>query len=117
MNFAITELFDIGFFHIAFDLSNSPMTIAFWVCIIIGAIIGLITFNKYKKASSRLIPFIILLLLLFIFEIICQIITGWDLFLYLLIYGALLLLLAGALLSFLILLLTKKLNRREKETN
>jgi len=73
-----------------------------WVSLLLGVGIQLLILKKAKKKSSRWAFVVVLAILLIAAECACQIIIGWDLIVYLILYGAVLLMLVGAGLCTLI---------------
>lgn len=98
------------FFHTLFNFASPVVSVIAWVSPLLGITIQMIALAKAKRKWARWLFVGILAVILIAAECACQIITGWDLILYLVIYGAVLLMLVGAGLGALIFIVR---NRRK----
>ena len=95
---AIIQAWEIGCFHIIFSIPDQWLTIVCWLMLPAGCGIQLLLDRSHRRwVRCSLITALLLCLLLL--EVCCQIITGWDLILYIVSYFLCLLLLIGALLA------------------
>jgi len=102
MKLAIEKAWEIGFFHTLINFNSPVVSVIAWVSLLLGVGIQLLILKKAKKKSSRWAFVVVLAILLIAAECACQIIIGWDLIVYLILYGAVLLMLVGAGLCTLI---------------
>ena len=110
MQFALMMGIEMGAHELPFHLDN-PLGIVFWIALLLGAGVQTILSRKVTCRLLRAVWMLFLLLCMLVCEIACQVITGWDLLLPVLLYFYLLTMLAGALLCVLFCRL-----RQRKET-
>lgn len=96
MELAFEKAWEIGFFHTLINFNSPVVSAIAWASLLLGVGIQLLILKKAKKKASRWAFMVILSVLLVAAECACQIIIGWDLMLYLILYGAVLLMLVGA---------------------
>lgn len=102
MNLGIKELWDIGFFHFLLNWTNGYISMVIWVCVLIGAGIQYLLIKKCKSKTARLSLVIIAALAALACEFICQVVTGWNLFGWLIIYGLVIAILLGSIIVWVI---------------
>ena len=95
---AIVKGFEMGT-HMVPITFESPLCWIFWACLLLG--FG-VQYLLRRKRSLQLVWPALLLAALVGFEIACQIITGWDLILWVLLHFYLLTMLIGTLLGMLL---------------
>jgi len=103
----IFEALEVGLLHVPFHPDNPFLFCLFWLCFFIGIIVQIVLFQHCKGFGKW--GFIIFSAIgFFCCEIACQIITGWDLILWLVLWFLFLTFLVGAGLCTLIYHLLKK---------
>lgn len=103
---AIVKAVEVGM-HMVPVAFDSPLCPIFWGCQLAGVIIQLVLLKKGKRRGRRWAFTAVLLIGLLACEIACQVITGWDLILPLVLYFCLLTMLVGAGLCTLVFYLRK----------
>lgn len=111
MQLALMQGIEIGTHTLPFHLGN-PLGILFWVAVLLGAGIQTVLNRRGKCRLTRAAWLIFLLAALLACEIACQIVTGWELLLPVMLYFYLLAMLLGALLC----LLARRLRQNRAET-
>ena len=96
MELAFEKAWEIGFFHTLINFNSPVVSAIAWASLLLGAGTQLLILKKAKKKAIRWAFMVILAVLLVAAECACQIIIGWDLMLYLILYGAVLLMFVGA---------------------
>ena len=95
MELALLQGFEIGTHAIPFHL-DSPLCLVFWLTFLQGAAIAFFLQGTGRRKTARRIVYGLVLTLLLACEIACQVVTGWDLLVPVLLYFYLLALLLGA---------------------
>jgi len=95
---AIVKGFEMGTHMVPFTL-ESPLCWIFWACLLLG--VGIQTLLQ-RKRSLRFLWIALLAVGIIACEIACQIITGWDLILWVILHFYLLTMLMGTLLGMLL---------------
>lgn len=90
------EVWEIGLFQSPIAVSNPFLCIAFWICLLLGVGIELLLCWRCRQRSMRWLLIVIGFVGLTGSELACQIITGWDRLVWLLLYFYCLTLLVGA---------------------
>lgn len=104
----IFEAMEVGLFHIPFHPLDNPFLFGlFWLCFSIGIIVQVILF-QHCKGNGRWGFILFSLMGLFFCEIACQVITGWDMLLWLLFWFLFLVFVIGAGICCLFHFLCKK---------
>lgn len=107
MRLMIIEAIETGMLQVPFYPDNPYLFYPFWGCFLMAIIIQYLLFKKCKHAGRW--GFIILSLFgIFCCEIAYQIITGWDLILWMILWFLCLTFLIGAALCTLVYILKKK---------
>ena len=107
MRLTIFEAIESGLLQVPFSPDNPYLFFPFWGCLLLAMGIQHLLFRKCKGHGRW--GFIIFSLIGFLFcEIACQIITGWDLILWLILWFLFLTFLLGAGISTLVYKLKKK---------
>lgn len=107
MQLAIMQLWEAGFFMIPFSPGEPLLFGAFWAVLLIGFLIQLLLLKKCRS-WGRWSFAAVCAIGLAAGEVLCQIITGWDLLAAMLLYALFLTLLFGCGISFLWQHLRKK---------
>lgn len=111
MQLALMQGIEMGVHELPFHLDD-PLGILFWLAVLLGLGIQTVLNRRAKHRLTRMVWMLFLLLGLLACEAACQIVTGWELLLPVVLYFYLLAMLAGALLCLLIRRLRQK--RAEK---
>ena len=98
---AILKAIEIGM-HTAPIVFDSPLCPIFWGCLLAGSLLQLILLKKAKRRGGRWGFAAALVIGLLVCEIGCQMITGWDLLIPIVLYFYLLTMLTGAALCALV---------------
>ncbi|MBQ7757863.1 hypothetical protein [Anaerotignum sp.] len=107
MRLTIFEAMEVGLFQVPFHPDNPYLFFAFWLCFALAVGIQLLLFKKCKGQGRWF--FLLLSLCGFLLcEVACQLITGWDLLAWLLLWFLCLTFLLGAGLCTLLRFLLKK---------
>lgn len=104
------EMFEIGMFHAFFSTEAWQITIPLWICVIAGFAIQYILLKKVKSYFKWAFAFILTIAVITL-EGLSHIITGWDLFGLLIIYGGVFALFIGVILSIIIYFIKNKGSR------
>lgn len=104
------EMFSIGMFHAFFSTEAWQITIPLWICVITGFVIQYILLKKVKSYLKWAFAFILVIAVITL-EGLSHIITGWDLFGLLIIYGGVFALFIGVILSIIIYFIKNKGSR------
>ena len=102
---AIFKLMEVGLLQIPFQLYNPYLFFGFWISFFAAAAIQRLLLKKCKQTWARWSFAGITLVGLIAGEVLCQVITGWDLILYMVLFG---LFLTFALAILLVSLLLRK---------
>ena len=95
------EMFSIGMFHAFFSTEAWQITIPLWICVFIGFIIQHILLKKVQSYLKWIFAFILAIVLITL-EGLSHIITGWDLFGLLIIYGGVFAVSIGVILAIIV---------------
>ena len=91
---ALLQGFEIGTHMVPFQL-DSPLCFIFWLTFLQGAAIAFFLQGTGRKKTVRRVVYGVTLAILLACEIACQVVTGWDLLVPVLLYFYLLALLLG----------------------
>lgn len=92
---AILELWEVGFFQVPFYIGEPYLFCSFWAALLIGVMIQLLLMKKCKRPWARWSFTALTLVGLLVSEILCQVITGWDLLAAMFLYALFLTFLLG----------------------
>ncbi len=92
MQLMFLDLLRMGVLQLLYDFSNWPLSLAAWLAVLLGAFLQLFLLKKGKAW----IYISILVLTVLVSEVLCNVITGWDQFLPLLLYAIVVYLILGA---------------------
>ena len=92
------EMYENGMFHAFFSTEAWQIMIPFWICVFIGFIIQHILLKKVQSYLKWIFAFILAIVLITL-EGLSHIITGWDLFGLLIIYGGVFAISIGVILA------------------
>ena len=95
----IAELFEIGFFTAFWNWSNPILTALVYACLIVGVMIQIILQMKCQKSKMKWLLMGICGVGIVICECLWQVITGWDRLAIDIIYGLVICLLVGAIIT------------------
>ncbi|MBQ6835800.1 MAG: hypothetical protein IJO47_01965 [Clostridia bacterium] len=95
------EMFSIGMFHAFFSTEAWQITIPLWICVIAGFVIQYILLKKVKSYFKWIFVFILGIAVITL-EGLSHIITGWDLFGLLIIYGGVFAVSIGVILAIIV---------------
>jgi len=99
----LKEVIEVGMLQALYTPSAPWLFIPSWFCVILGLFVQLRCLKK-KKAKWFLV---ILAFSLIFSELACQLITGWDVLIFLILYGFFIYMLLGAALGTIIHCLQK----------
>ena len=100
---AILKLLEVGLLQVPFQLYNPYLFFGFWAAFLLAGAIQWLLLKKCQRTWTRWSFVGLTLAGLVTSEVLCQVITGWDLILYMVLYGLFLTFaLAIALVCFLL---------------
>lgn len=102
MELGIMMAWEIGCFMLPFTTENPPLTIAFWLTLLLGFGIQYLLLSKARRRWLRRSFIALLVPCLLLGELSCQVITGWDLLVCIVLYFGVITLFTGALLATLL---------------
>ena len=92
------EMYEIGMFHAFFSIEAWQITIPLWICVALGFMVQYVLLKKIT-IYARWIFAAVITLLVILCEALSHIITGWDLFGLLIIYGGVFALFIGIIIA------------------
>lgn len=92
------EMYEIGMFHAFFSTEAWQITIPLWICVALGFMVQYVLLKKIT-IYARWIFAAVITLLVILCEALSHIITGWDLFGLLIIYGGVFALFIGIIIA------------------
>lgn len=108
MTFAAKEAWEVGLFEAPFQWKNPYLFVAFWVVFLIGVGIQLLLLHKGKRRGAHWVFPVLMLIGLVSAEVGVQVITGWDMLLWLFLWFGCLTLLVSSVVAALIWKLRRK---------
>ena len=100
MDLGIMMLAEVGFFHVFFDFSTWMLSVAAWAFLLLGFAIQLLILKLCRTLWKRWLFAMLILMGLIAGELACQMITGLNLLVALVLYGCVFALAIGALLGY-----------------
>lgn len=107
----IMMLAEVGFFHVFFDFSTWMLSVAAWAFLLLGFAIQLLLLKLCRKLWKRRIFAVLLIFGVVAGEVACQMITGWDLLVVLVLYGCVFSMVIGAIMACVIHLVSERMKR------
>ena len=108
MELAIEMAWELGCFHVLLDFGDPRISALMWGNLLAGFLIQTLVLKKCRRRWAGWIFPCLVGLGLVVMEILCQVTTGWDLLVYLIVYAIFVLLLSGAVLASIVRLIRKK---------
>lgn len=108
MELAIEMAWELGCFHALFDFGDPRISALMWGNLLAGFLIQFLVLKKSRRIWAAWVFPGLVGLGLMVMEIICQVTTGWDLLVYLIVYAIFVLLLSGAVLAWIVRLIRGK---------
>lgn len=95
----IIELVEIGFFEAFYNFSNWILSLLIYTFMFAGFGIQFLLMRKSPNSNLKWVFLVFLTVDAIIFEILYQVMSGWDLFAILILYGLMLSCMMGAVIS------------------
>ncbi len=102
MELGIMMAWEVGCFMLPFTTENPPLTVAFWLILLLGFGIQYLLLSKARRRLVRWSFIALLVPCMLAGEVSCQVITGWDLLGCIMLYFGVITLFIGALLATLL---------------
>ena len=108
MELAIEMAWELGCFHVLFEFGDPRLSALMWGNLLSGFLIQYLVLKKCRRKWAAWVFPGLAAAGLVVMEILCQVTTGWDLLVYLVVYAIFVLLLAGGILAAIVRIFRKK---------